>query len=355
MAAIWTTPVRNRAFDSALGGLGHVVEVQGRRWVFVFRGLDGYGPDRWLVGRYFPLEDATREVQRLMQGVWAGIAVLAAALLLAAVMGVRMARDIRRLGAAAEAIERFEFEGPHAPPSRLKEIAEAGETLEKARSALKWFGAYVPRRLVRRLMEEGEGILVSKRRDVTVMFTDIVGFTPQAESMDEHGTADMLNQHFALLGAAIEREQGVVDKYIGDAVMAVWGGIKRMPDHADAACRAAIEIARIVRIDNAERRERGMAPIRLRVGLHSGPVIIGNIGAPERMNYTVVGDTVNVANRFEQLGKSHMRDDEEVIVLASGDTIAALQDPASIGVEPVFIGEEQVKGRVEPERVYRLA
>ncbi|MBL8675340.1 MAG: cache domain-containing protein, partial [Rhodospirillales bacterium] len=77
MAAIWTTPVRNRAFDSALGGLGHVVEVQGRRWVFVFRGLDGYGPDRWLVGRYFPLEDATREVQRLMQGVWAGIAVLA--------------------------------------------------------------------------------------------------------------------------------------------------------------------------------------------------------------------------------------------------------------------------------------
>jgi class 3 adenylate cyclase len=275
-------------------------------------------------------------------------------MLLAALMGVRMARAIRRLGVAAATLERFEFEGGPVTRSRLKEIDEAAEALEKARATLKWFGLYVPRRLVARLMEEGEESLVSKRRTVTVMFTDIVGFTPQAEDMDERSTAELLNHHFALLGAVIEREHGVIDKYIGDSVMAVWGGIRKMPDHADAACRAALAITNVLREDNVARRAQGLEPIRLRVGLHSGPVVIGNIGAPERMNYTVVGDTVNVAQRLEQLGKEHMRADEEFIVLTSSDTLTALQDREALGVEPVFVGEQTVRGRIEPEKVYRL-
>jgi class 3 adenylate cyclase len=322
--------------------------------VFVYREIKGYGPEPWLIGQYFPFEEATRDIERLQQGIWAGAGALLLALLLAAIMGIRMARAIRRLGVAAEGLERFDFDGTPVARSQLKEIDEAAEALEKARATLKWFGLYVPRRLVARLMEEGEESLLSKRRTVTVMFTDIVGFTPQAEDMDEHSTAELLNHHFALLGAAIEREQGVIDKYIGDSVMAVWGGIRRMPDHADAACRAALAIAQVMRDDNAERRARGLLPIRLRVGLHSGPVVIGNIGTPERMNYTVVGDAVNVAQRLEQLGKEHMLDDEEVAVLTSGDTLEALQQPAALGIQPKFVGEQTVRGRVEPERVYRL-
>ena len=98
-----------------------------------------------------------------------------------------------------------------------------------------------------------------------------------------------------------------------------------------------------------------MAPVRVRVGLHSGTVVIGNIGAPERINYTAVGDAVNVAQRLEQLGKDHMADGDEVIVLTSGDTLAALQDPGALDTTPVFVGEQTVRGRVEPEKVYRLA
>ena len=355
LAAIWNPPVRSAQFERALGGYGHVVEIDKRRWVFVYRQLLRYGPQPWLVGQYFPLEDATSDLTRLTNGAIVGGATLAVAALLALLIGLSMARSIRTITSAAEAIERLEFDEPFHRSSRLREIDDAGHSLDKARGALKWFGAYVPRRLVFRLMELGEDAVRSRRRNVTVMFSDIVEFTPQAEDLPEQQTADLLNHHFALLGACIEHEHGVIDKYIGDSVMAVWGGLSRMEDHADRAVRAAMEIASVIREDNAVRRASGEAPIRVRIGLHSGPVIVGNIGAPGRVNFTVVGDTVNIAQRFEQLGKEFMKDGEEIVILASGSTMGALRERDAVGLGPVEPVLRQVKGHDEPVEVYRLA
>jgi adenylate cyclase len=347
--------VRSPRIDRALGALGHVVEAEGRRWVFVHRVLTGYGPDPWTVGQYFPIEDATADLDRLMNGAMVGGATLAVAVLLALIMGLRMARSIRTITSAAEAIERLEFDQTEQRRSRLREIDDATTSLEKARGALRWFGAYVPRSLVFRLMELGDDGFVSRRRNVTVMFTDIVEFTPQAEDLPEQETAELLNHHFALLGACIEREHGVIDKYIGDAVMAVWGALTHMDDHADAAIRAALAMVEVIAKDNAERRAAGLLPIRVRIGLHSGLVVVGNIGAPGRINFTVVGDNVNVAQRFEQLGKEFLKDGEEIVVLASGDTIAAVTDRAALGIALPPPEHHFVKGRDEPVEVYRLA
>lgn len=353
LAKFWSPPVRNPRIDRVLGDLGRVVDAEGRRWLFVYRELRLYGPQPWLVGQYFPIEEATGDLDRLTNGAMVGAATLAVALLVALAMGFSMARSIRTITSAAESIERLEFDRPFHRRSRLREIDDAGQSLDKARGALKWFGAYVPHRLVFRLMELGEGAVASRRRNVTVMFTDIVGFTPQAEDLPEQETADMLNHHFALLGACIDQDQGVIDKYIGDCVMAVWGGLSKMEDHADHAIHAALEMARVIREDNRQRAAEGKTPVRLRVGLHSGPVVVGNIGAPGRVNYTVVGDTVNVAQRLEQLGKDFMRADEEVIVLVSGDAIAAMKHPEALGELPKP-ELRHIKGREEPEQVYRL-
>ncbi|HYX02942.1 MAG TPA: adenylate/guanylate cyclase domain-containing protein [Reyranella sp.] len=355
LAKIWDPPVRSPQIDRALGRLGHVVEAEGRRWVFVYRELHLFGPETWLVGQYFPIEEATSDLDRLANGAIVGAATLAVAALLALLIGLSMARAIRTITSAAEAIERLEFDQPFHRRSRLREIDDAGHSLDKARGALKWFGAYVPHRLVFRLMELGEDAVRSRRRNVTVMFTDIVEFTPQAEDLPEQETADLLNHHFALLGACIEREQGVIDKYIGDSVMAVWGGLSKMEDHADHAVRAALDIAQVIREDNAARRAAGRPSIRVRIGLHSGPVVVGNIGAPGRVNFTVVGDTVNVAQRFEQLGKEFMKEGEDIVVLTSAATVAALKDREAPGLvlsEPVL---RQVKGHDDPVKVYRLA
>jgi adenylate cyclase len=355
LAHIWDPPMHSQAIDRALGALGHIVEADGHRWVFVYRELRGYGPRPWLVGQYFPIEDATADLDKLMNGAIVGAATLAVALALAILMGFRMARSIRTITTAAEAIERLEFDQPMHKRSRLREIDDAAASLDKARSALRWFGHYVPQRLVRRLMDHGEDAVVSRRTDLTVMFTDIVSFTPQAEHLPEHETAALLNHHFALLGACIEREGGIIDKYIGDSVMALWGPLAGTPpDYAAAAIRAALDIARVIREDNQIRRARGEAPIRLRIGLHSGPAVVGNIGAPGRINFTVVGDTVNVAQRFEQLGKVYMRPEEDIIVLVSGATIAAVKDRANIGIELPKPELRRVRGHAEAVEVYRL-
>ena len=144
--------------DRALGALGHVVEAEGRQWVFVYRELRRYSSqsEPWLVGQYFPIEDATGDLDRLTNGAIVGAATLAVAVLLALLIGLRMARSIRTITSAAEAIERLEFDQPFHRGSRLREIDDAGHSLDKARGALKWFGAYVPHRLVFRLMELGE-------------------------------------------------------------------------------------------------------------------------------------------------------------------------------------------------------
>lgn len=355
LANIWSAPVRNPRIDRALGDLGRVVEADGRRWLFAYRELHLYGPTPWLVGQYFPIEEVTGDLDRMTNGAIVGAATLAVALIVALVMGVSMARSIRTITSAAESIERLEFDRPFHRRSRLREIDDAGQSLDKARGALKWFGAYVPHRLVFRLMELGEDAVASRRRDVTVMFTDIVEFTPQAENLLEQETADLLNHHFALLGACIEREQGVIDKYIGDSVMAVWGGLSKTEDHADRAVRAALDIVRTIREDNALRAATGLAPIRVRIGLHSGPVVVGNIGAPGRVNFTVVGDTVNIAQRFEQLGKEFMTPADEIVLLVSGDTLAAVTDRTALGIDLPTPVLSHVKGRDEPVEVYRLA
>jgi len=133
--------------------------------------------------------------------------------------------------------------------------------------------------------------------------------------------------------------------------MAFWGAPEDQPDHAARACRAALAIAAALAADNRDRAVAGQAPVRLRIGIHSGPAIVGNIGAPGRVNYTVIGDTVNVAQRLEQLGKQFDTGEGDAVVLLSAATAAAL--PADFPVR--LLGEHGLRGRDEMTKVFRLS
>jgi adenylate cyclase len=200
-----------------------------------------------------------------------------------------------------------------------------------------------------RLMGSGGTSVQSEERQVTVLFTDLVGFTEIGSRLAPAELADLLNDHFTLLAEAIEAEEGTVDKYIGDSIMAFWGAPLDQPDHAARACRAAQDIGRRVSHENARRRAAGEAPQGIRIGIHSGSAIVGNIGAPGRINYTLIGDTVNIAQRLEGLGKE-VSPDAEVTVLLSADTKAALND----GFETEGLGGFVLRGRDEPLDVFRL-
>ena len=167
------------------------------------------------------------------------------------------------------------------------------------------FQTYLPKSLVRRLMQRGHiANVLSEQREVTVLFTDISNFTGFSENLPADGVAAFLNRHFTLLVKCVEEEGGTIDKYVGDSLMAFWGAPDSQPDHAERAFSAALNMALAIRRENTARQAAGLEPIRIRIGLHSGPAVVGNIGAPGRVNYTVVGDTVNVARRMESLSKS---------------------------------------------------
>jgi adenylate cyclase len=158
--------------------------------------------------------------------------------------------------------------------------------------------------------------------------------------------AGMLNRHFGILNACIEAEDGTLDKYIGDATMAFWGAPEPAPDHTARACRAALAIGKAVEA----RVVAGDKPVlRIKIAVHTGPLIVGNIGAPSRMNYTVVGDTVNVCARIESIA-NEFDDGRPANILVSGDVVAAAGD--GFVFEP--IGDRLVRGRARAVEIWRL-
>jgi adenylate cyclase len=236
---------------------------------------------------------------------------------------------------------------PRLPRSRFRELDEAQRAFNAMLAALQAFALYVPQRLVLRLIARGDlAALLSESREVSVLFTDIVDFTGRTERLGASETAAFLNHHFGLLTACIEAEQGTVDKYIGDAVMALWGAVEDQPDHALRAVRAASAIAAALRADNRSQTR----PVRLRIGIHSGTVVVGNIGTASRMNYTVVGDPVNVAQRLEKLA-GELVPELEVAIVISGETARRL--PPDIRLRP--LGRHRLRGRDAPAEVLTVA
>jgi adenylate cyclase len=189
----------------------------------------------------------------------------------------------------------------------------------------------------------------TEERVLAIMFTDMVSFTSTCETMSAAEVADFINQHLSLVSACIEREGGTIDKFIGDAVMAFWGAPGRIENPAASACRAAVAIQRALAADNRRRIAAGLNPVRIRMGIHIGPVIVGDIGALNRINYTIVGDVVNATQRLESLGKA-FGPDAEATAFVSEEIFAAVPD----GFQFVERGAHFVKGKQESLKVFQL-
>jgi len=333
---------------------GRLVRVGGEDRLYLMRKMAGYGREDWTVGIAMRADQAGAEVTRLYTTGLIGFGILLVSVGVALLMGRRISRQVARLAEAADRVRAFDFrEVCELPDSRLQELSRASAAFNAMVAGLQWFETYVPKALVLRLMHRrgttAAGLLRSEEREVTVMFTDIRGFSRLAEHMGAADTAALLNDHFTKVAACIEAEGGTVDKFIGDSIMAFWGAPEEQEDHAARALRAAHAISRTIHADNAARAAEGLPPIRMRIGLHSGPVVVGNIGSANRINYTIVGDTVNVASRIEELAAS-LQGDAEVIVLVSAATARDGGDAAPLS----SVGTYPLRGRSGPTGVWRL-
>ena len=328
------------------------VEAGGSYYLVMYRWLYGYGPQPIAVGAYFPRTEVSDSLRRLGLSAMAGILVALIGVIAAVVLGGLIARPVRRLAESASAVARLDLDAvPRPLRSPVAEVDEQARAFGLMLDALEVFQTYVPRKLVQRLVALGaKESAPSETRELTVMFTDIVQFSEISERMGAEDTAAFLNRHFGLVAECIEEEGGTIDKYIGDAVMAFWGAPDRMDDHAARAVGAARRITETMVADNARRAKKGLRPVRVRIGIHTGPAVVGNIGTADRINYTIVGDTVNDAQRLEALG--HKLDvGADVTVLMSAETarLAGLRDG-----EAEDVGAHRLAGGLHAVAVRRL-
>lgn len=329
-----------------------IVEVGDEAYLFLLRSIEGYGTRPWIVGINFRAEEVGAEIRRLWMTGWIGLGILLVSVAAALLVGRTISRQVARLATAAATVGALDFRHtPTLPDSRLRELSNAAEAFNRMVAGLRWFETYVPKGLVLRLIDrsETEGIASEERR-VTVLFCDIRGFSALAENMGPAETAALLNEHFARLSACIEAEGGTVDKFIGDGLMAFWGAPEEQADHAAHAVRAARAIMAAQRAENARRSAAGIARVRIRIGLHSGPVVVGNIGSASRINYTIVGDTVNIAQRIEELAARFQAENADAVALASAATAEAADAAAGLA----SVGRHHLRGRSGTVEIYRL-
>jgi len=311
--------------------------------------VHGYSPAAWTIGAYYAQSDVGDEIRRAWLSAALGVLALLCAVAAAILLGKRLARPVRTIAGHAQRVAEFDLDTVSPlPRSRVLEFDDQATAFNAMLVGLRAFSTYIPRSLVARLVRTGEANVAEPREAiVTVMFTDIAGFTTLSENLPAAKAAKILNHHLALLCEEVDRQGGTVDKFVGDGMMAFFGAPDRLKGHAAAAVRAAAGIRAALHADNVAATAEDRPALRVRIGIHTGPVIVGNLGASDRVNYTIVGDTVNISQRLQELGKLVAPDAETVIVI-SGETASRLDER----FETKPAGEHRLRGRGEATAVY---
>jgi len=294
-----------------------------------------------------PLDEFFEEIVRArMQLMLAALVVVMAAVPVALYLGRQLSRSVRELVLETERIQRFEFTKQGRITSIIREIDDLGASVATMKTVVRAFANFVPKTLVQRVVETGATIdLGGTHREITILFTDIENFTGITEGQDAERVMNFTSRYLAVLSEAIMKNHGTVDKLVGDAVMALCNAPSDDADHVANACEAIFACRIANRSLDPEFAEAGWPTYRTRYGLHVGDAIVGNVGSSDRMNYTALGQTVNLAARLESLNKQYHT---EVLVSE------AVRD--RVGDRFVFriVDEVQPKGFAKPVPVFEL-
>lgn len=287
----------------------------------------------WSLATVIPEAEFLGPVETTLQRLIVGLAVGAvlAALASAMLAGSVLAAPLSRVVSEIRHVEAFALERVRRHPSRVKEIASLSGAIAEMASGLSAFRKFIPADLVRALLRQGvEAKPGGGIQELSVMFIDIAGFTGLSERLGDR-VVPLLSRYLDITSEIIVANGGTIDKFIGDAVMAFWGAPQPQQDHAARCCRAALACRKAI-------AESGLVddlgqPLQIRIGINSGRMLVGNIGSELRLNYTVIGDAVNVASRLEGANKSygtHIMIGETTERLARGAVITREVDSIAV-------------------------
>jgi adenylate cyclase len=316
--------------------------VDEQTYLATFRRLN----ELWIVGVIIPESFYLNPLLEKSRGF---VMISLVIVLVIVVGGICIAFVVRRAGtqiiSETSRMNRFEF-APSPCHSSLGDVREVLLSLEKAKTAMRAMSKYVPIDLVRQLyLLNSEPTLGSETMEVTLMFTDIKGFTEIAEKLPANQLADAMGKYFKTMANQIQDELGTIDKFIGDAVMAFWNAPNPTPDHAIRACRCAVRCRDELEVLFQSADWIGLPPLYTRFGLNKDFVKVGHFGAPDRLNYTAIGDGVNLASRLEGLNKEFKTN-----IMVSEAIFESTQNH----FEFRFINAVTVRGKTQSVKVYEL-
>jgi len=294
-----------------------------------------------------PLDDFVGPSNRLLiKTLLIAGAFLVAGILVALVVARLISNALFSLAGEARQIADLDFKGRGSYRSMIAEINILANALAAARDAIRNFSLYVPRELVRKIVSAGQAEAgVAVRQDVTVLFTDIRDFTTISEQYSPESVTAMLSSYFQLMNEIVEWHNGVIVQYLGDSIFGMWNAPVADPKHVENGCRCALTLKAAIDEFNAANRAAGRPEFITRFGLHTGPAVVGSVGAETRRQYTAMGDTVNVASRLEGMNKQF-----GTSILTSG----AVAEKAGGRLRFRSLGLAQAKGRFEQIEVFEL-
>lgn len=309
--------------------------------------FDDHGALAWWTAVIVPEAALLRDVRT--HAAWS-VAVAMAFLLLAVGLSVVLSRHLTEsfygFYDEMERVGRLDLGPWDREPTRILEVERLGERLEQLKGGIESFSRYVPVALVRQLMADGKiAALGGETREVTVLFTDIAGFTTTVEDTPPGELLEALGDYLSRQDAAIQRGGGNVTAFLGDGLMAVFGAPVPASDHALRGCRAALAARDQARALVEQARQAGRPAFPTRIGLNTGEVLVGNIGSPQRFDYTAIGDVVNTASRIEGLNKLY---GTQVLV---GDRTRRVAGEAMVFRTLELL---RMKGKLQPVLVHEL-
>ncbi|MBN2799051.1 MAG: hypothetical protein JXX28_07875 [Deltaproteobacteria bacterium] len=322
------------------------LSLLGEPFVAAWAPVDGDGIG-WTIATTLPERVLMSPVRRSSrQAGWIALLSSTLAILAGVFVARRLSLSLGQVVRDARQVARYHLDPSPPSSSVIQEVVALNRSVEEMKAGLRSFRKFVPADLVRETLADGqEAVLGGEPRELTIYFSDIVGFATLSEPLPPDELVALLGEYLKLSTDEITAWDGTVDKFIGDAVMAFWGAPRLLEDHALRACRAALANQTLLAALRERLERQGLPPLRARIGLHTGEVLVGNIGSPTRMNYTVIGDAVNLASRVEGLNKRYGTE-----ILITEATWRLVQD--QVEVRP--LERVAVKGRREGVLVLEL-
>ncbi len=238
------------------------------------------------------------------QGVLAGLVVFVVLLPLIIVLARLISRPLSKLATEAELIQSFQLDDPIVMTSPVREIDSLVQSMSSMKETVRSITKYVPKALVKDILKSGTPVEVGgEKRRISLMFTDVQDFTPISEAMTPEGLMTSMSEYFEELVSLIIKEEGTVDKYVGDAIFAYWNAPLPIDHYEYLACVTALKCRQASAQLSARWTGSGRTPWYTRLGVHVGEVVVGNVGSSDRIDFTAIGDAVNIAARLEGLNK----------------------------------------------------